>query len=335
MRIARPLKLSFALTLFAVCSAVLAAAQQYEILRADYGYGDQRVDVTQRLREIARSDTRFRMGNSTFGVDPAPGRKKTLRIIARGAYGKTRTFEYQEGSTVDGSQFSGWGSGNWGGGGGGGAYPGGNGGDSGEYMILSARYGTEWNNVDVTQRLRELAQADVRFRMGNSTFGTDPDPGRVKTLRIYARGGNGQERTFEFREGSTVDGSQFRGWGGGEWGQGGWNGGWNGSSGDAGDYVILSARYGTERNNVDVTQRLRELARTDRLFRMGNSTFGTDPDPGRIKVLRIFARESGGRERVFEYREGSTVDGSLFRGWGRGEWGDNNWRGGWNSGQPR
>jgi hypothetical protein len=222
MQVSKTLQLSIALTVFAIVSAVGAAAQQYEILRADYGHGNQRVDVTQRLREIARSDTRFRMGNSTFGVDPAPGRKKTLRIIARGAYGKTRTFEYQEGSTVDGAQFSGWSGGNWGGGGG---SPGN--GDSGDFLILSARYGTPRNNIDVTQRLRELARADRTFRMGNSTFGTDPDPGQVKTLRIYARGPNGRERMFEYREGSVVDGSQFRGWGRGDWGNSGWKGGWD------------------------------------------------------------------------------------------------------------
>jgi hypothetical protein len=48
----------------------------------------------------------------------------------------------------------------------------------------------------------------------------------VKTLRIYTRARNGQNRMFEYREGSTVDGTIFSGWGGGNWGQGGWNGGW-------------------------------------------------------------------------------------------------------------
>jgi hypothetical protein len=34
---------------------------------------------------------------------------------------------------------------------------------------------------------------------------------------------------------------------------------------------------------------------------------------------------------MFEYREGSVVDGSQFRGWGRGDWaGDNDrWSGRW------
>ena len=99
-------------------------------------------------------------------------------------------------------------------------------GDSGQYVILSAQYGTAARHVDVTNRLRQLAQTDRAFRMGNSTFGVDPDPGQVKALRIYARGPNGQERMFEYREGSTVDGSMFRGWGGGNWGRGGWSGHW-------------------------------------------------------------------------------------------------------------
>lgn len=323
-----------AVALFTVSFAVLAAAQQYEILRADYGYGNQRVDVTQRLREVVSNNAAFRMGNSTFGVDPSHGNLKTLRVFVRSPRGETRTFEYREGSTVDSSQFVGAGGGNWGGGESG--YRSGDG-DSGEYTILHAEYGTERNHVDVTDRLKELARADITFRMGNSTFGVDPDPGVIKTLRIYARGPDGQERMFEYRESSTVDGSQFKAWGRGEWGNEGWTGGWAGGgfhdhdrddrdrdrdrAGDAGEYIIVRAEYGTERNRVDVTDRLRELARSDRSFRMGNSTFGVDPDHGRIKTLRIYARGRDGQERMFEYRESSTVDGAQFKGWGGGEWG--------------
>jgi hypothetical protein len=322
-------------------------AGQYAILSAQYGTGRRHVDVTQRLREVARRDRTFRMGNSTFGVDPDPGQVKTLRIYARGPNGQERMFEYREGSTVDGAQFSSWNQGNWGNGqwsgnwDGGGNGPGYNGGgyngDAGQYAILSAQYGTEFRHVDVTNRLKEVARQDRNFRMGNSTFGVDPDPGQVKTLRIYARGPNGQERMFEYREGSTVDGAQFSSWGQGNWGSGQWSGNWggggNGYNGDAGQYVILSAQYGTSRNHVDVTQRLREVARRDRTFRMGNSTFGVDPDHGHIKTLRIYARGPNGQERMFEYREGSTVDGAQFRSWGNGDWGNGGWSGRW-EGQP-
>ena len=72
------------------------------------------------------------------------------------------------------------------------------------------------------------------------------------------------------------------------------------SSSDSGQYVILSAQYGTARRHVDVSNRLKELARQDRIFRMGNSTFGVDPDPGQVKALRIYARGPDGRERMFE-----------------------------------
>jgi hypothetical protein len=210
--------------------------------------------------------------------------------------------------------------------------------DEGQYEILQARYGTARNNVDVTSRLRDLARQDRTFRMGNSTFGVDPDRGAVKTLRIYARGRNGENRTFEYMEGSTVDGSIFTGWAGGHWGRNARNGGWgddrrgddrSGSGGDQGEYEILHARYGTARNNVDVTNRLRELARQDRSFRMGNSTFGVDPDPGALKSLRIYTRDRNGRNRMFEYTEGSTVDGSTFTGWSGGNWGRGGWNGGW------
>ncbi len=74
------------------------------------------------------------------------------------------------------------------------------------------------------------------------------------------------------------------------------------SSSDSGQYAILSAQYGTGRSHVDVTNRLKELARQDRLFRMGNSTFGVDPAPGQIKVLRIYARGPNGQERQAQTR---------------------------------
>jgi hypothetical protein len=212
--------------------------------------------------------------------------------------------------------------------------------DSGDYLILGAQYGTDARHVDVADRLKQLARQDRRFVMGNGTFGVDPDPGRVKALRIYARGPDGRERMFEYREGSVVDGSQFRGWGRGEWGQG-WSGRWEGGGDNNGDrdrgngrrdegqFVILGAQYGTRRHHVDVSDRLRELARHDRTFLMGNGTFGVDPDFGRVKTLRIYTRGPDGRNRMFEFREGSTVDGTQFRGWDRGEWDKARWDGRW------
>ena len=199
---------------FVVLSVIMASAQRYEIVRADYGAGNRRIDVTQRLRDAVCSGQRFRMGNSTFGTDPAPDQKKSLRIYTS----RNGMQEFPESSTIDGSQYACQnGGGNWNGGG-----------DTGQYTIMHAEYGTERNHVDVTQRLRDLANANRTFRMGNSTFGVDPDPGQIKMLRIYTRGPDGRPRMFEFRESSTIDGSQFAGWDSGNWGREGWNGRWNG-----------------------------------------------------------------------------------------------------------
>ena len=126
--------------------------------------------------------------------------------------------------------------------------------DSGQYVILSAQYGTSRRHVDVTNRLKELARQDRAFRMGNSTFGIDPDQGQQKTLRIYARGPDGQDRMFEYREGSTVDGAQFRSWGGGDWGNSGWNGGWEGGGSGSG--------YEAQPEMAAAVQHLREAQRS-------------------------------------------------------------------------
>src|SRR5258705_7924936 len=94
--------------------------------------------------------------------------------------------------------------------------------DRGQWQILQARYGTAERNIDVTQTLRELARQDSSFRITNRTFGNDPDPGAVKTLRIYARGQGGATRVFEYRENDIIDGNAFTGWRGGGWGHGAW-----------------------------------------------------------------------------------------------------------------
>ena len=238
MHLQRILQMSLGAVMFVLLVAASSAAQygnrngdegQYQILEARYGTAQRNVDVTQRLKELARRDVTFRMGNSTFGVDPDPGRVKTLRIYTRARDGQNRMFEYREGSIVDGNQFTGWGRGDWGHGGWTGGWGDGDGirnRDEGQYQILGARYGTHRRNVDVTRQLKQLARRDVTFRLENSTFGADPARGRSKTLRIYARGPNGERRMFEYREGDIVDGNQFTGWGRGDWGRGRWRGGW-------------------------------------------------------------------------------------------------------------
>ncbi|SEK41129.1 hypothetical protein SAMN05216359_101735 [Roseateles sp. YR242] len=214
--------------------------------------------------------------------------------------------------------------------------------DDGAWQIVHARYGTGERNIDVTGRLKELARADRRFKLTNELFRQDPAVGQRKTLRIFAKGRNGDVRTFDYREGDWVDGNNFTGWGGGNWGDNNWNGGWEGprpghannnDRDDDGNWAILQARYGTPDRNIDVTGRLKELARADRRFKLANQLFREDPAVGQRKTLRIIAKGRNGEVRNFDYREGDWVDGGDFTGWGRGSWGDSNWNGGWD-GRP-
>lgn len=293
-----------------------------QILSAYYGTPERHADVTERLRELARESRGFQVSNDTFGTDPHEGRVKTLRIHVRTPNGGTRFVDYTEGSYVDGSRFAGWGGGNWGQGagrggwenpgsgyGGGKPYENPRGGmgyppGGAEYRILNARYGTAQRNIDVTDRLRELARADQTFRVSNDTFGSDPDGGRVKALRIYAQAPGGGTRTFEYQEGSMVDGAQFSGWGGGNWGQGG-SGGWAGGGGRG--LEITRAVYGVGGRSMDVTDRLRSRVVNDRIdVKVGNGEMGGDPAPGRPKVLMVWY-STGRGERQARISEGDRL----------------------------
>jgi len=207
------------------------------------------------------------------------------------------------------------------------------------YKIQRATYGTDRRSVDVTQRMLELARRDERFMLKNQVFGVDPDNKRVKTLRIIATDPRGLTRVFEFTEGSWVDGAQFSGWEPRADGETQPNRPSNQDSsnwepGNRDEYRILRAQYGTAERHIDVTRRLRELAAKDVRFLLRNETFGTDPHPGRPKVLRIYARNRDGQMRTFEYAESSWVDGSAFSGWGAGNWGRDGERGGWDDSPP-
>jgi hypothetical protein len=173
--------------------------------------------------------------------------------------------------------------------------------DQGEYQILQARYGTATRNIDVTDRLEQLARHDRPIQITNDLFGEDPAPGQVKALRIYARGREGATRVFEYREEDFIDGSQFSGWSGGRWGQGGgWRGGWGGDvAGPQGGLTIVTARYGDGRRSREVTDRVRSMVRNGRLdIPVENDTFGVDPAPGSDKALVVVYSVNGVRQEV-------------------------------------
>jgi hypothetical protein len=223
MPLQRTLKYSFAIWVFAVLFGTVAAAQEYQILHAAYGTAHRNIDVTQRLRQLAAANATFRLTWRTFG-DPAEGRAKSLRIYVRGPRGAKRVLEYQDNSIIDGSMFSGWGGGNWGndpwnGGwnpgpgwgighpgrpGGGGGQPGG--GNRGQLQILSAKYGSGRQQVDVTNRLQNLvSNGRINVRVNNGSMAVaDPAPQQPKNLFVSYSVGNGKRQTVTIQEGSYL-----------------------------------------------------------------------------------------------------------------------------------
>lgn len=285
---------------------------EFVILHARYGTERGSVDVTGRLRELARQDRRIRLTNDLFGVDPDPGHQKTLRIFARDRGGHERQFDYRERDWVEGGQFVGWRRGNWGESDWSGGWQGqdgrrGGGRDDGEFVIQYATYGASGRDVDVTDRLRELARRDQRVRLTNDLFGVDPYPGQTKILRIFARDRSGQERILEYREYGTIDGHQFIGWGRGDWGHGG-RGGRDDYGPARGRLVIERASYGGEGRWVDVTQAVRAQVRGERFeAEVRNELFGFDPLPGQRKVLAVTYRWGYEPARTVRVRERDVI----------------------------
>jgi hypothetical protein len=74
----------------------------------------------------------------------------------------------------------------------------------GALEVVAAYWGVTDRYVDVTSQVKSQTQLNgLNFTVATSTFGFDPVPGQVKTLRIYYRL-NGQLTNGEWRDGMTV-----------------------------------------------------------------------------------------------------------------------------------
>jgi hypothetical protein len=77
---------------------ISSAVAQGTIVRATYGAGHNRIDVTPRVQSLVQNGRlNFRLTNESLGVpDPAPGRVKELSIQMRQPNGQTRSYQFQE-----------------------------------------------------------------------------------------------------------------------------------------------------------------------------------------------------------------------------------------------
>jgi hypothetical protein len=197
-----------------------AQDEGWRIMRADYGFRDQRTDVTDILRDLVSRggvNGRVAINNQTMGGDPAVGRDKSLRIFAKNRRNEEREFDVNEGGFIDAHFF---------------AVRGDDGDDRGarlddrprddrpredrdrddhrgdrdshDLVIIRGFYGVQGRTVNVTEQLRAMVRDGVlAVRVNNENFGGDPAIGADKVL-IVVYSSHGQEQATAVREGERL-----------------------------------------------------------------------------------------------------------------------------------
>src|SRR5438132_13547707 len=90
-------------------AGVVAQEEGWQIVRAEYGFKNQRNDVTDILKDLVERggvNGRVAVNNQTMGGDPAVGKDKSLRIFARNRKNEQRQFDYNEGGFVEARMFN-------------------------------------------------------------------------------------------------------------------------------------------------------------------------------------------------------------------------------------
>jgi len=214
------LLLTTGVTLFT--ASVGAQDEGWQIMRADYGFKVQRIDVTDILRDLVSRggvNGRVAINNQTMGGDPAVGRDKSLRIFARNRRNEERQFDVNEGGFIEARLF---------------VVRGedrddraparddrprderargdrprddhdrGDRGEARDLLIVRGFYGVQGRTVNVTEQLRAMVREGVlAVRVNNESFGGDPAIGADKVL-IVVYSSHGEEQATAVREGERL-----------------------------------------------------------------------------------------------------------------------------------
>jgi hypothetical protein len=179
----------FAVGLTVFSTGTGAQDEGWQIVRADYGFKNQRTDVTDILKDlIGRGGVNGRVAvtNQTMGGDPAVGADKSLRILARNRRNEEREFNFKEGGFIEARTFTvrrddrddrprdadrdrdrG---------------------DSNGLRIVGAYYGVQGRTVNVTELLRSQVRDGVlSLVVTNGALGGDPAVGLDKVLIVVYR----------------------------------------------------------------------------------------------------------------------------------------------------
>jgi len=203
-----------AATLFT--AGVGAQEEGWQIQRADYGFKNQRSDVSDILKDLIERggvNGRVAVNNQTMGGDPAVGRDKSLRIFARIRRNEEREFNYKEGGFVEARMFTvrhddrddrpaNYGDHDRD------ARPAHYGDrdreDWNSLKIIGGYYGVQGRTVNVTEVLRSrIREGVLSFVVTNSALGGDPAVGADKILIVVYRY-QGKESATAVREGYSV-----------------------------------------------------------------------------------------------------------------------------------
>src|SRR5260370_5376713 len=194
----------------AILSVGVGAQEEgWQIVRADYGFRNQRNDVTDILKDLVGRggvNGRVVVNNQTMGGDPAVGKEKSLRIFARNRRNEEREFNFNEGAFVDVRMFdvrmmdSGHDACD--------DRPPNHGtrdrDDGNGLRIIRAYYGVQGRTVNVTELLRiRVRHGVLSFVVSNGALGGDPAIGADKTLIVVYRY-QGNETATAVREGYNL-----------------------------------------------------------------------------------------------------------------------------------
>ncbi len=198
-----------ALLMFAIGATLFTAgvgAQEegWQILRADYGFKNQRNDVTDILKDLVERggvNGRVAVNNQTMGGDPAVGKDKALRVFARNRRNEERQFDYNEGGFVEARMFNvrheDWDDRPT-------NYGDRDRDDRNSLKIIRAYYGVQGRTVNVTEVLQSRIRDGVlSFVVTNSALRGDPAIGADKILIVVYRY-QGKESATAVNEGNTL-----------------------------------------------------------------------------------------------------------------------------------
>lgn len=184
---------------FVVASLALAflgvaagLAQRVEILSASYGIGDYRVDVTERVRQLAAGSEGFEVSSRALGLPPVPLPGKQLTVVYavggrqfRETVQEGETFHFRAASRAEEEEM-----------------------DRGERRgprVVRARYGRAGEYTDVTEEVRRYAQRGESFRVSPEAFGMEPAESRGGQLRVTLMDRRGERVQRVYEEGDYVD----------------------------------------------------------------------------------------------------------------------------------